>query len=87
MENFLKSFEEHCEVAKGTCRNYAYQLKYITEHGGDLADVNTCLECLKDESDSRRSNGLTALKVYYKRVKKDSQSYDVLTEPFNNLKK
>jgi len=62
-------------------------LKYLTEHGGNLEDVNSCLECLKDESDSRRSNGLTALKVYYKRVKKDNASYDMLTEPFNKLKK
>ena len=87
MEKFLKSFQENCEVSTGTCRNYAYQLKYLTEHGGKLDDVNSCLECLKDEGDSRKSNALTALKVYYKRVKKDNDSYELLTEPFNNLRK
>ena len=87
MEKFMKSFAEKCEVAPGTCRNYAYQLKYLTENGADLENVNSCLDCLKDQNNSRKSNTLTALKVYYKRVKGDNQSYELLSEPFNKVKK
>ena len=86
MQQYFDKLSQACETCTtGTCRTYAYSLKYLADHA-DLDDLPATLEFLKEQPLSRRCGAITALKVWYKNVKKDSEGSDNLAEPLKSVK-
>ena len=86
MQQYFDKLRECCEnCTDGTCRTYAYSLKFLAENV-DIEDLGEVLDFLKDQSLSRKCSCLTALKVYFKKIKKDAEKSDNLLLPLREVK-
>ena len=85
MEHF-KSFRKCCpEKAASTHKAYCYSMKFLQDRVPELG-IPEVLAALKDEKVSRQCNCLTALKAYYRYIKKDTESSENLTLPLSEAK-
>ena len=75
-KDFYQLFRDNCTCADSSCKTYGYQLKFLEKKGVDYTDVPSILTFLKDQPDARQGNVLTACKVYFKHVLKDSEKSD-----------
>ena len=86
MLKFKKLLINCCEgCTDGTCQNYAYSLAFL-EKNIDIEDPAAAITFLDQQTLSRRQNGYTSLKVYYRRHLHDTDKCAMLDQPLLDTK-
>ena len=86
MLKFKKLLTDCCDACtEGTCQNYAYSLAFL-EKNIDITDPAAAIKFLSDQTLSRRQNGYTSLKVYYRRHLHDLDKCAMLDQPLLDTK-
>jgi hypothetical protein len=82
-KDLMSKFQEKTDCAGGTCRTYAYSMKFMQDgmEGETWKDTTKALAFLKDKPLSRRQNCITALKVWFRSVDPNEESCQRLGEP------